>query len=68
MHFIKISVGGTYCHLNKSDERWWVVNHHKIKEKNINQENKSPCYASAELHDRGGESPRKTKSRDNAYM
>ena len=23
-----LSVGGTYCHLNNSDERWWVVNHH----------------------------------------
>ena len=23
------SVGGTYCHLIKSDERWWVVNHHR---------------------------------------
>ena len=22
------SVGGTYCHLSKSDERWWEVNHH----------------------------------------
>jgi hypothetical protein len=69
MHFKGISVGGTYCHLNKSDERWWVVNHHKIKERvSIIQVNKAPCYAAVELHDRVGESPRKIKSRDNAYV
>ena len=32
---IFISVGGTYCHLKNSDERWWVVNHHLKEETNV---------------------------------